>query len=206
MPFLSTKASNSFLCHSEKQPFAVSWLRRPLVISLHPASFLSMVSFPTFLPSAPITLTFSFFSIYQIYLHLRIFALNLILSGLLFSWISTLVFSHFLNSFWSQHKCHLDRTVFINQPFKLSCSTLPPTTRHFLIPCPLLCFLWHLALSYTIYILLFVYVHIEFLFKIKTLGTRSSVLFIFVSPVQHTTISLAQFGLDVILWNGYING
>lgn len=154
MPLLSTKASNSFLCHSEKKPFAVSWLRRPLVISLHPVSFLSMVSFPTFLPSAPITLTFSFFSIYQIYLHLRIFALNLILSGLLFSWISTLVFSHFLNSFWSQHKCHLDRTVFINHPFKLSCSTLPP--HHLTLPNPLSSFMFLVTLGTILYNIHFV--------------------------------------------------
>lgn len=51
-------------------------------------------------------------------------------------------------------------------------------------PMPFLCFFWHYAPAYTTYVLLFVSMYIEFLFKTKSLNHKLLHLYISTSSIQ----------------------
>lgn len=120
MPLFFIKPSISFLHHSGKKKH--HQLMRPFVISLNPLPSLFTTSLSSLLRSAPNTLTSRFFSICQIYFYLKISAFPVLFPRPLFSWISTLSLTYFLNFYSSQLKL---LTGQFSITTRLSCYALP---------------------------------------------------------------------------------
>lgn len=102
MPLFFVKPSISFLITRREKKH--HQLTRPFVIRLNLLPSFFMTSLSTLLHSAPNTLAFWFFSTRQIYFHLEISALPILFPGPLFSGISTLSLTYFLDFYSPQLK------------------------------------------------------------------------------------------------------